>query len=84
MGLVLAAWGSPPIQLDGPPADVGGDRHHRATFGAVGGDDRVRGSAGGEDGVQSPQDRGGDHGLGWGDGELVLLSGSQTGEPGGV
>lgn len=44
----------------------GGDGHHRGMFGAVGGDDRVPGLAGGDDGVQLPQDRCGDHGLGLG------------------
>jgi hypothetical protein len=38
--------------------------------------------AGGDDGVQVPQDRGGDHGLGLGDGELVLPPDGQVGEPG--
>jgi hypothetical protein len=37
-----------------------------------------------DDGVQLPQDRCGDHGLGLGDGEFVLPSGGQVGEPGGV
>ena len=53
-------------------------------FGAVGGDDRVPALAGGDDGVQLPQDRCGDHGLGLGDGESVLLSLGQVDEPGGV
>ena len=51
----------------------GCDGHHRELFGAVGGDDRVPVSAGGDDGVQVPQDCRGDHGLGLGGGELVVV-----------
>ena len=36
--------------------------------------------AGGDDGVQLPQDRRGDHGLGLGGGELVLLPAGQVGK----
>jgi hypothetical protein len=50
----------------------------------MGGDGRVPASAGSDHGVQLPQDRRSDDGLGLGDGELVLVSGGQVGEPGGV
>ena len=53
-------------------------------FAAVAGDDRVPALAGGDDGVQLPQDRRGDHGLGLDGGELVLLALGQVGVPGGV
>jgi hypothetical protein len=48
----------------------------------MGGDDWVPALAGGDDGVQLPLDRCGDHGLGLGDGEFVLLPRGQVGEPG--
>jgi hypothetical protein len=41
---------------------------------AVGGDGGVPGLAGGDHGVQVPQDRRGDNGLGLGDGEFVPVS----------
>ena len=43
--------GLAPTRRGGRRVVSGGDRHHRATFRAVGGDDRVPGSAGGDDGV---------------------------------
>src|SRR3954447_23308142 len=46
--------------------------------GAVGGDVGVPGLAGGDDGMQVSQDRGGDHGLGLGWLELVVLAGGQV------
>ena len=46
--------------------------------GAVGGDARVPGLAGGDHGVQVPQDRGGDDGLGLGGRELVVLAAGQV------
>jgi hypothetical protein len=51
---------------------------------AVGGDGRVPASAGGDDGVQRSQDRRGDHRLGLGDGETVLLACGQMRESAGV
>ena len=51
---------------------------------AVGGDLGVPGSAGGDHGVQVSQDRGGDHGLGLGGLEFVVLAGGQVPIPGGV
>ena len=47
------------------PISGGGERRH-GLFGAVGGNHRVPALAGGDDGVQLPQDRSGDHGLGSG------------------
>ena len=63
----------PGRQLDGPPGRSGGDGAALSS-GAAGGDDRVPGLAGGDDGVQVTQDRGRDHGLRLGGGELVLLA----------
>jgi hypothetical protein len=46
--------------------------------GAVGGDGGVAGLAGGDDRMEVAQDRGGDHGLGLGRLELVVLPGGQV------
>ncbi len=71
-----------PTLLDGPPGVSGGDG--RQGSGSAGGDRRIPALAGGDDGVQLPQDCRGDHGLGLGGGEPVLLAAGQVGEPGGV
>jgi hypothetical protein len=44
----------------------------------------VPGSSGSDDRGELPQDRRGDHGLGLGDGELILFRCGQVSEPGGV
>jgi hypothetical protein len=49
-----------------------------AVPGPVGGDDRIPGLPGGDDGMQVPQDRGGDDGLRLGGRELVLVPAGQV------
>jgi Plasmid pRiA4b ORF-3-like protein len=67
----------PGRQLDGPSARSGGER--RAVVpGAVGCGGWIPGLPGGDDGVQVPQDRGGDDGLRLGGRELVLLPAGQV------
>jgi hypothetical protein len=56
----------------------------RGVLGAVGGDGWVLGLAGGDDGVQVPQDRRRDHGLRLGRGELVVLPAGQVLVAGGI
>ena len=75
--------GLAPTLLTGRLLRSGGQGHLRGP-GAVRGDGRIPGSAGSDDRVQLPQDRRGDHGLGLGDGELVLRPGGQVSEPGGI
>jgi hypothetical protein len=83
LGVPQCRVGLAPALLERPLA-LGGQRFGGDGPGAVGGDVLVLGPAGGDHGVQLPQDRGGDDGLGLGDGEPVGLSAGQMREPGGI
>ena len=68
---------APAVSLD-RRSECSGGECLRGVLGAVRGDGWVPGLAGGDDGVQVPQDRGGDHGLRLGRGELVVLPAGQV------
>src|SRR5262245_14217166 len=89
LGVLNAAEGSPRPSWWTRDASrwgcgLGGHRLEGFLAGAVGGDVGAPGLAAGDDGVQLPQDRGGDHGLGLDRFELVGLTGGQVPVAGGV